>query len=454
MRTRYHLVFPAALLLLPASLPARVETYRYADVVPRSERFEVKVDGEVQTVFTTEEPDVCCFGCDGPVTVQVRLQGAPADSVAVRPLSIDFSQAWDGQTLTLTLSPKDRAVVEFDGDTARPLFLFANAIDPCKPSPKDKDVVYYKAGSLCNARNLNLEPGQTLYLEGGAWLMGNLRLEGSRQVRVKGAGILDARGTDGVAFRITDCDGVDVEGITLLNSAGHTTRIYGSRNLRIDNYKVVATRNPRQRKGLENDALNLISSSHAEVRRCFTYCHDDTYCIKTTEDGPAEDIHYEDCISWNNMGGNSFEIGYETTGDIRNVTYRRMYAIHKRDNPTLVRSADIGIHHASCGTIEDITYEDIYLEETDNWTLALMMFQNPYSKKAYAVNWVPGHIRNILFRDIHVLYPMEKGSRIEGADEDHRIENLVIDGLYVQGKRMHSCEEAGIRTAHAEVIFQ
>ena len=444
------------LVISPSRLDARVETYTYASFVPVSSVYSVEAGEQSQTVFVTSEPEVCAFGCDDRTTVTVRFASVRVDSLAVRPLSIDFDQVWDraAQVLTLKMSPRQRAVVEINGDTDKPLFLFANPIDEDKPSPDDKNVIFFQAGCVRNIRDLNLRPGQTLYLEGGAWLRGNLRLEGTRDVHVRGAGVIDGRVASGVPMRITECHDVSVGGIIMLNDFGHTTRVYGSDHLTFDNYKVVATRNPHNPKGLENDALNLISCSHASVYHCFSYAHDDTFCIKTTEDGPAEDISYYDCIAWHVMGGNSFEIGYETTSDIRDISYKKIYSLHARGNETLVRSADLGIHHASRGTIENISYEDVYLEESDEWTLAMMMFQNPYSKKDYAVNYRPGHIRGVTLKNIHVLYPIRFGSLIEGYDEDHRVEGLVIDGLYVLGRRVTSSGEALISAGHADVIWK
>lgn len=432
---------------------AKVTTFKYAPTVETSKRFSVKVEGKTQTVLATMEPDVCIFDCDSPVTVKVEWS-KPASRVDVRPLSLDFSHKFKNGVLTLTMKPKDRVVVEFDGDTHKPLFLFANAIDKNKPSPKDPKVHYYKAGKIYEEENLNLKSGETLYIEGGAILRGNIKTKGADNIRLAGSGVFDSRRYAPRAMFLNRCNNVEIKDLTLFNRQSWCLLIVCSNNIDIDNFKVIGEYNDKHKRGLENDALDLLSSSHANIRHCLTYCHDDAYCIKTGVfgyNGESNDISYEDCIAWNVRGGNSFEIGYAISQDISNVSYRNMYSIHKRENDRGTRNSDISIHCAGKGVVRNVSYENIFLEETDNYTIHFCIFDNGNCEKLYGYPYTPGGIENVSLKNVHVLYEQPKGSVLRGYDGNHKVKNVTIENMVIQGKKATDLTESKFNISNSEI---
>ena len=94
----------------------------------------------------------------------------------------------------MRLSPGDEAVVEINGSEENSLFIFVNPLETDRPDPSDPDVVYFKAGSVSSRPDIDLKSGQTLYIEGGAIVKGNIKANGADNISIRGCGIIDSRG--------------------------------------------------------------------------------------------------------------------------------------------------------------------------------------------------------------------------------------------------------------------
>jgi hypothetical protein len=158
--------------------------------------------------------------------------------VDVSPHSKNIGVAIDSGRAVLALTPNDKVWITLDGDDANPLFIFA---DPPKPAvPVGATYVgpgihgtgspdhHYKASS-----------NEVIYLDGGAWVQGNVDLRGTSNVRIMGPGILSGDlwlaeqvGPGALPFDQSleyamihgdffGGNGATVEGITILDSPGY-----------------------------------------------------------------------------------------------------------------------------------------------------------------------------------------------------------------------------------------
>ncbi|MDE7127068.1 MAG: hypothetical protein K2O58_04135, partial [Bacteroidales bacterium] len=116
-----------------------------------------------------------------------------------------------------------------------------------------------------------------------------------------------------------------VRDLTNLSISGGWESLYTNcHNSNIINVKTLGTNSAPGVK-TNNDSMDIIGGINVHVSKCFLYGHDDCYCLKSQKfklKGDVDGIWYEDCIGWNVDAGNTFEIGYETNVDIRNVHYR------------------------------------------------------------------------------------------------------------------------------------
>lgn len=451
----------------PASKPeiittdATVVTYRYADEASASSKFEVKVNGKSQFVLHTDEPDICCFGCSDSVYVQIfPAVGVRIRGVAVRPVNKHFPVSWTAESAIVKMTAEDRVVVEFDRTDGsygeeKPLFLFANPIEAVRPDRSDPSVRYFEAGRIYDAGTIRLESNQSVYIEGGAIVNGKVLSENASNVAVRGCGILCDMEPSGAAVRFNNCHNIILRDLTVLNKNSWTTYFCMGDGASITNYKAVAVSSDKaDGSGNENDACDFLGFSNARCRKGFSYCHDDAICVKSQKfsfGAHSSDIHYDDYVLWNNGSGNGMEIGYELNMGVSDISYRNCYVIHSAGRAQMRRGA-LSIHNATAGTVSDISYENIFIEDAKEFGIHMAILKSSYDIGKDVV-WGPGYIRNVTFKNIHIDNIPPYGCYINGYDSSHKIEGVVFDGLYFKGKKIMSADDFGM-VKFADVTFR
>lgn len=452
---------PEPSIALP-STPATLETYKYALTLPPSLKYWVTVDGVDQFCYPTEEPDITAFGCDDTVVVEITCLSEKVSEVAVRPLSKKPEYVVDGDKITLLMKPYDRYIVEINGDESKPLFLFANPLQSTMGVSKDDpDVIWYEAGKVYEAEGtIGLESGQTLFIEGGAIVEGNIYCKDKENVTVNGAGILKCwPREDQTAVHFYGCRNVSLNNIIVQNETKWTTQMAHCSGITAVNWKAVATWNHFNKTGCENDAFDIFGSNTMTVKYGFSYAHDDTFCIKSRKfsyNAPVYDISYEDCIAWNVNSGNSFQIGYELGQNVTNVSYKDIYSVHSAGNTNPLMRGAVSIINAADGIVDGVTYENVYIEDPKEFGFFFSVRKSSYNlgvdENGEQIYWTkPGIIRNVTIKNMHILAEPPKGYEISGFDADHGIENMVFDGLYFNGKKITDLAELGIETKFADV---
>jgi len=429
-----------------------IEKYNYSSDVPRSELYSVIAGETEHLVFPTDEAHICAFGASESVSVYVRKEGVTPSSVSIRPSAKNYSYSIEGDRIKFNLSPYDRVSVEINGDIDNPLFIFVNPFETNKPSKTDSKVKYFSAGYYNSAHsgiNLTNTGKKVLYLEGGAVVKTNIAATDDSDIEIRGYGIIDARGTTTMGMNLTRTSGIDISGITLVNSSSSSTRFTECSDITCDNYKVVATESTIHKSGAENDAFDFFGCHDVKVSRCFGYCHDDVYIIASKSlsrgfGGPTYGYLFSDCIGWNVKAGNTFEIGYATALDVSDVTFKDSYSIHSNNNRVAVSQFTKGamaIHSCSYGTVRDVTFENIHIEDPYCYTTVLEIKKSPFDSLP---DYQGGHIKNITFKDIFISHDGPDHSIFKGRDSEHSIDGVQFTNYNLAGKRAQSMEEAGI----------
>lgn len=459
MRTKDQLIaFFAAILLLSAcaqtsTSTGQVETYEYSPEITPSLLYEVKVNGKKQLVYPTPEPHICAFGCDAEVEVEIRSQATEIESAVVRPINKDYSVTLQDNIVKIRLRPYDKAVVELNGSEENPLFIFANPLENEKPSKEDPSVKYFESGKVYNTGLINLESGNTLFIEGGAVVNGCIDLREKDNVTIDGCGILNCYPADSRGIFVLRCKNFTLKNIIQINKDNWTTFFAECEALRADNYKAVAS---ISEKGAENDAFDILGCRDVQVRHGFSYCHDDAFCIKCRKwdfGGPSSDILIEDCIAWNCMRGNCFEFGYELQEDASRITFRNIWSIHSAGNPEAFRRGAIGLHNGAAGNISNVLYENVWLEDPKEHGIHMIIMDSGYNIGT-GVTWSPGRISNVTFRNVHIERRPPQGNLIQGYDSlEHMIKGVRFEGLWIEGQRILSAEDGNFDIKNAEVIF-
>lgn len=138
---------------------------------------------------TSPSVNFLTFGTTGQVNVRVTKIGGSIATIDVSPHSKNIPVQLVGGQAVLTLSPWSKAWVTVNGDDANPLFVFA---DPPKP-PVPAGATYVGPGIVTvpqNGGHYQPKNGEVIYLDGGAFVRGNLDVTGTRNVQLMGPGVL------------------------------------------------------------------------------------------------------------------------------------------------------------------------------------------------------------------------------------------------------------------------
>ena len=249
----------------------------------------------------------------GPVDVIVHKLGGPATNPSVRPTPWGIRpQALDENTIRFTLPSYNmrKVSVEFDGDRQHNLFLFPHRPDKDKPDPKASGVKYFGPGEH-DAGKIDLYNGQTLYIDYGAVVYGQVRVM-SDNCTIAGHGILSGEKmrhwgeqySNGDIIincnpsRYTTLKNLTVKDITVIDGPSWNLSIYNFDGVLVDGVNMIGWE-------LNGDGIDLVSSQNAEIRNCFLRNYDDCITLKVRFNAnPVSDlahVHVHDNLIWNDF---------------------------------------------------------------------------------------------------------------------------------------------------------
>ena len=371
----------------------------------------------------------CSFDIAEPVKVTVKYN-APVHSVRVLPTSRGIDSVVNGKEITLEACPGDRLTVEVNGDIYHSLHIFANAPEEETYSPDDPNVVYFGPGEHTVSR-LVVRSGQTLYLAPGAVLYGEMfeREPGvyspvisliGENIKVRGRGIVDGSLCKTLSTNLLYVNGknISIEGIILRDASVWTLPVKNSENVDISNVKILGYR-------ANSDGVDICNSRNVTVHGCFIRTLDDLIVIKTTHGGgPTENIHAYGNVLWNEVA-HAVSVGAEIVEDITGVLFEDNDIIHDKGREWSMR-----VYHCDQALVSNVVFRNLRIEESRNF-ISLWINKAVWSSSAER-----GHIRGVLFQNIEASGVMNPAVQFLGYDATHRIENVVLDNVVVNGHRI------------------
>lgn len=451
------------------------------NTVPAAD-FRVSVEGRNVFVYDTEVAAFASFALSGPVEVKITPQ-RDVRTVDIRPLSKGIRAEVRKNTVTLRLSEPCQLSVEINGDTARPLLLFANPPEPQEPPKDAANIRYFEPGRVHEAGAITVESGGTVFIPGGAIVHGTIEAKGARDIRIAGHGILDgSRIARKMGFLdLRECAGVKLSGLTVVNSPGWTVHLRNCDNVEVENLKLIGWR-------ANSDGLDINGSQHVRVRRSFLYDADDCVAVKAIE-RPVKDVRVSDTVFWNIKAGNAMEIGFELRAAlVSDVEFSDCDLIH------VERGAAMSVHVGGAALVSDVVYRNIRVEDAGelidlfvglsiysedcppqwhrrNWGTPLQAVLLPERQEQpgtdNAGQWVKpepgeragyaakrGNIRNIRFENISATGKRFPVSIVGGFDREHTVEGVTVDGLFIQGRKIGNATEGKFTVREAApVVF-
>ena len=448
----------ATVLALPAGVgQAEVVTYPMVQGLSASDDFTVSADGkpvEVHRIATLHGDGASWAALDfsGNVKLVVRSK-RPAAGAKILPASFGIKSTIEGDTISLSLDRPRNLTIEVEG-IRRALHLFANPIDAEPPKPGDPGVIYFAPG-LHEVTTLDVPSGATLYLAPGAvlravippgekpiemsWMHNKvyrnfIKLRGSKNVKIRGRGVIDLGGLPWharTAIVLSHVDTVSVEGITILDAPAWCLAMFESRRVHVDNVKQICRRE-------NSDGVDICNSQDVVVENCFFRNNDDEVCVKTTSPAPAqpsEKILVRRCVVWNERA-RGLGITSETRRDISNVVFSDCDIIHDLSGGG--DCAALAVLVSDSGTMRNVTFENIRVND------AKTLFHAWVGQDMWGHDPQRGHVDGVLLRDITVTGDHASKSEVLGCDATHLIKNVTFENLAIQGRKIRSAQEGNI----------
>jgi hypothetical protein len=362
------------------------------------------------------------FDFSGDVEVAVTFNKGDVRSARVRPLSYGIEPKINGNTLTFKLNRPLNLSVEVNGDIFHNLHLFANRIDEFIPDRKDTSLIYFGPGiHQIEGGKLKVPSGKTVYLAGGAILMGQVLIESVHNVKLLGRGMIDH--TVRMGIRIANSKNIEVEGVFCTQCATG-----GSDSVVIRNVKSISYYG-------WGDGMNIFSSNNVLFDGVFCRNSDDCTTVYGTRlgfVGGCRNITMQNSTLWADVA-HPIQIGtHGKTSDpevLENLNYINIDILDHKEVQIDYQGC-LSLNAGDSNLIRNVRFENIRIEDFRQGQLInLRVFFN----RKYCTS--PGRgIENILFKDITYNGENSEISIISGYDETRKIKNVVFENLRINGQ--------------------
>lgn len=449
----------------------------YVSAIPFNRRWP----GHQRESWQREEINFAAFAMDAPVTFEVRPK-RPFEQVVLRPMSLHITPEVNGDCICFTLPRPAYFTLELDGPR-QALHLFADPIADYGGAPTAPDTLYFGPG-LHEAGVIELHSGQTLYLADGAVVFGSVRARDAENIRILGRGILDnshnvetilapvdpdaecdwtTAVTNAIrthTIELTNCRNIEIDGIVIRDSLVYNIRPVACDHLNIRRVKIIGSWR------YNSDGIDMHNCTDVHISDCFIRTFDDCICAKGfdgMEDPAARNGHMvfdsltvERCVLWNDWNC-TLEIGAETFAEeICHITWRDCDIIHATHSFLDGQNVDQANVHD--WLIENIRCEYDHpaqtpaFQEKDSTPYA-PHYESGYAPLLFSVTITKHHeysqsgerrgrFYGITVRNIRTNAEKPPLVRLCGYDADHLCEDVTIDGIYANGRRLSKDELA------------
>lgn len=314
----------------------------------------VKVDEVRETKHHVEHASMATFDFSEKVEIAVTYNKGEIDSARVRPLSYDIPFTIEGNTLQFSLEKPANLSVEVNGDIFHNLHLFANPLDTFKVDKKNPDLIYFGPGiHHVEGGEFRIPSGKTVYVAGGAVMMGRMLIENVHDVKLLGRGIIDPSVKMGI--RIANSRNVYVEGLMATQCATG-----GSDSVTIRNVKVISYFG-------WGDGMNVFSSRNVLFDRVFCRTSDDCTTVYGTRlgfEGPSSNITMQNSTLWADVAHPIF-IGIhgnvEKPEILENLNYVNIDILDHKEKQLNYQGC-LAINAGDENLIRNVRFEDIRIE--------------------------------------------------------------------------------------------
>lgn len=384
--------------------------------------YNVKVDQVKEAKHQVENASMCSFDFSGEVEVAVVSNKVRVRKVKIRPLSYAIKYEIKEDTVFFRMGRPANISVEINEDIFHNLHLFANPVEQYIPKEDDKNLIYFGPGiHRLKDDKLIVESGKTVFIAGGAVLMGQLIVQNVRDVKILGRGIIDPSVKMGI--RIANSKNILIEGVSCTQCATG-----GSDSVTIKNVKSISYFG-------WGDGMNVFASSNVLFDGVFCRNSDDCTTVYATRMGFAggcKNITMQNSTLWADVA-HPILIGTHGNASkpdtIENIVYKNIDILDQKETQVDYQGC-MAIDAGDNNFIHNVMFDNIRVEDFRQGQLVnLRVF---FNKKYCAA---PGKgIENVLFRNVTYTGKHAELSIIEGYDDTRKIKNIVFENLIINGE--------------------
>lgn len=452
-----------------------VTSYPFIKDIPLNEDFDVRVReiGGEWTPLTVYEVKVdmhevrkaslAYFDMKGPVEVEINCKYTFVQSIIVRPLSLDIIPNHNNDRITFRLEQPSPLSIEINDERFRNLHLFANPPELNAPGMNDAnvhvvkpgihriewleteaDILYFAPGvHYIEETIVRVPSGKTIYIDGGAAIVGSFVCDQVRDVAIRGRGMIYLADFHRFAafrgIRIMNSEQISIEGVMIIDVPHYSVYIGGSKHVNIKGLKSFSTRG-------WSDGIDIMSSSDIDIDGVFMRNSDDCIAIYGSRWGYRGDsrrIRVRNSVLWADVA-HPLMIGihgdHHADGDIIEDIRFENIDILEHHEPQPNYWGAMTINAGDGNTVRNVVYDGIRVESIEQGQLFdLRVVQN----KDY--NPIPGRrIEHIKFRNIDYAGGITNPSRIHGFDSERVIDGVVFENVRIGGKLIDSTEHSSL----------
>lgn len=435
--------------------------------------------GLQRPIEQTETASFISFEMEEPVLLKVKPARA-FDEVVIRPLSKKVQwEVKDGEIL-FTIEKPGAYTLELDG-YHQPLHIFANPLIDFDVDINDPKVHYYGPG-VHEVGNIELQDGETLFVDAGAVLYGSVCAIHKKNVRVLGYGVIDGSreertsktrllaGTrDAAGDELTDektlrdfikekkvlngcvhlysCRNAEIKGIIARDSSTFAYIVADCDYVDCDGIKTIGMWR------YNSDGIDLFNSRYVRIANGFFRDFDDCIVLKGIDGWADKDQHHitvSGCTVWCDWGS-ALEIGAETCAhEYHDILWEDCCVIHAAHVFMRTHNTDRAYVHdmilrnihceyskydMECAYQSDMT---VFFDEVKKPGHAELIC-SPIYDGPYSNDHILGKTARIRYENIMVYGPEDMPAPVcefVGQDEEHCNKNIVIKNVSINGKRV------------------
>ncbi len=435
--------------------------------------------GFQRPIEQTETASFISFEMQEPV--KVRLVACKAFSEAiVRPLSKNIHPATQGREIMFTISEPGGYTLELDG-MHHALHIFANPLTDFGVDKAAPGVRYFGPG-VHEAGNLELNDGETLFVDGGAVLYGSVSAFHKKNVRIVGYGVIDGSreerttanllipvdyAVDGGDLRCEEtlraymrenrvlngcvhlysCQDCEIAGIIARDSSTFAYIAAGCERLNCEWIKTIGMWR------YNSDGIDLFNSRYVRIANGFFRDFDDCIVLKGIKGWDRENLHHitvTGCTVWCDWGS-ALEIGAETCADeYHDIVWENCDVIHashvvmRTHNSDRAHVHDMVLRNIRC-EYSPYDLEGVYQHDMTQPFAAFRrraiphLIASPIYDGPYSQDHILGRTSHVRYQDITIYAPpgMEvPPCSFGGQDGEHCNRGIVLENIVMNGKRL------------------